>query len=142
MSRSRSPTTPTRPDDTTVTGTGTFAIPAHAGLRLTVDGGVGAGIPLVDATAKLSVYGEVGVAGEASAGVQVDWTPRTGVVLDARGDIFVEPKFKFGVDASVEVTVGVWRLTTTLYEHTWHLADFEYGSSLRFGLSLPIHYES
>ena len=133
---------PDKPDDTTVTGTGSFAIPAHASLRLTVDGGVGAGIPLVDAEAKLSAYGEVGVAGEVSAGVQVDWAPRTGIVLDARGDIFVEPRFRFGVDASVEVTVGVWRLTKTLYEHTWHLANFEYGSSLRFGLSLPIHYES
>jgi hypothetical protein len=133
---------PDKPDDTTVTGTGSFAIPAHASLRLTVDGGVGAGIPLVDAEAKLSAYGEVGVAGEVSASVQVDWAPRTGIVLDARGGIFVEPRFRFGVDASVEVTVGVWRLKKTLYEHTWHLANFEYGSSLRFGLSLPIHYES
>jgi hypothetical protein len=38
--------------------------------------------------------------------------------------------------------VGVWRLKKTLYEHTWNLADFEYGSNMRFGLSLPIHYES
>jgi hypothetical protein len=133
---------PNRPEDTTVAGGGTFAIPAHANLRLYVDGGVGAGIPLVDAEAKLTAHGEVGVAGEVSAGVQVAWAPSTGVVLDARGDIFVEPKFRFGVDASVEVTVGVWRLKKTLYEHTWNLADFEYGSNMRFGLSLPIHYES
>ena len=133
---------PDRPDDTTVTGTGSFAVPAHASLRITVCGGVGAGIPLVDAEAKLSAHGEIGLAGEASASVQVAWAPATGIVLDAHGDIFVEPKFKFGVDASVDVTVGVWRLKKTLYEHTWCLADFEFGSNLRFGLSLPIHYES
>jgi hypothetical protein len=133
---------PDRPDDTTVTGTGSFVVPAHASLRLTVGGGVGVGIPLVDATAKLNAHGEIGVAGEALADVQVNWAPATGIVLDAHGDIFVEPKFKFGVDASVNVTVGVWRLKKTLYEHTWCLADFEFGSNLRFGLSLPIHYES
>ncbi|HEU5387284.1 MAG TPA: DUF4157 domain-containing protein [Streptosporangiaceae bacterium] len=133
---------PGRPEDTTVTGTGTFAVPAHASLRLTVGGGVGAGIPLVDATAKLNAHGEIGVAGEASASVQVNWAPPTGIVLDAHGDIFVEPRFKFGLDASVKVTVGVWRLKKTLYSHTWCLADFEFGSGLRFGLSLPIHYES
>jgi hypothetical protein len=133
---------PDRPDDTTVTGTGSFAVPAHASLRLTVGGGLGVGIPLVDATAELNAHGEIGVAGEASAGVQVAWAPATGIVLDARGDIFVEPKFKFGVDACVEVTVGFWRLKKTLYEHKWCLASFEFGSNLRFGLSLPIHYES
>ena len=133
---------PDRPDDTTVTGTGSFAVPAHASLRLTVGGGLGVGIPLVDATAELNAHGEIGVAGEASAGVQVAWAPATGIVLDAHGDIFVEPKFKFGLDASVNVTVGFWRLKKTLYEHKWCLADFEFGSNLRFGLSLPIHYES
>ena len=133
---------PDRPDDTTVTGTGTFAVPAHASLRLTVSGGLGVGIPLVDATAKLNAHGEIGVAGEASASVQVKWAPPTGIVLDAQGNIFVEPRFKFGVDASVKVTVGVWRLKKTLYEHAWCLASFEFGSGLRFGLSLPVHYES
>jgi hypothetical protein len=78
-----------------------------------------------------------------SAGGQVTWTPSTGVVLDARGDIFAEPRFKFGLDASVKVTIGAWRFKETLYEHTWGpLAAFEFGSGMRFGLSLPVHYES
>jgi hypothetical protein len=133
---------PARPDDTTVSGRGNFVVPAHAGLRLSVDGGLGAGIPIVSATAGITVFGEIGVAGAASAGVAVAWTPRAGIVLDARGEIFVEPKFKFGVEAFVDVSADLWITTIELYHHKWKLADFEYGSNLRFGLSMPIHYES
>jgi len=133
---------PDKPDDTTVSGRGNFVVPAHASLRLSVDGGLGAGIPIVSATAGLTVFGEVGVAGAASAGTMVSWSPRSGIVLDAHGDIFVEPKFKFGIEAFVDVSADLWITTIELYHKKWKLADFEYGSNLRFGLSLPIHYES
>ena len=100
---------PAKPDDTTVTGNAKFAVPAHAGLRLTVEGALGAGIPVVSAKAGLQVYGEIGVAGEASAATAVTWTPRAGVVLDAKAEIFVEPKFKFGIDAFVDVSADSGR---------------------------------
>jgi hypothetical protein len=133
---------PEKPDQTTVQGTGTFAVPAHAELRLKVDGGLGAGIPVVSATAGVSIYGEVGVAGEASAAAALNWTPATGIVLDARGEIFVEPKFRFGIDAFVDVTADLWLTEIELYHRKWKLAAFEYGSNLRFGLAFPLHYES
>ncbi|TYB64808.1 DUF4157 domain-containing protein [Nonomuraea sp. PA05] len=133
---------PDRPDDTTVKGTGTFAVPAQAGLRVQVNGGLGVGIPVVSATAGVSIHGEVGVAGEASAAAALNWTPRTGIVLDARGEIFVEPKFKFGVDAFVDVSADLWLTEIELYHRTWKLAAFEYGSNLRFGLAFPLHYAS
>jgi hypothetical protein len=133
---------PDKPDETTVSGRGNFVVPAHAGLRLSVDGGLGAGIPVVSATAGITVYGEIGVAGQASAGTVVTWSPRTGIVLDAHGEIFVEPKFKFGIEAFVDVSADLWLTTIELYHEKWKLADFEYGSNLRFGLALPIHYES
>jgi hypothetical protein len=133
---------PDHPDDTTVTGTGTFYVPAAAALRLTVDGGLGAGIPIVSATAGVSVYGEIGVAGAASAGAVISWTPIAGIVMDARGEIFVEPKFRFGIDAFVDVSADLWITTIELYHKKWSLASFEYGSNLRFGLMFPLHYES
>ncbi|MGY1679367.1 eCIS core domain-containing protein [Geodermatophilus sp. SYSU D01176] len=133
---------PARPDDTTVAGSGTFVVPARAGMRLQVDGGIGAGIPVVSATAGVSVYGEVGVAGAASAGAAINWTPRTGIVLDARGELFVEPKFRFGIDAFVDVSADLLVTEVELYRRTWKLAGFEYGSNLRFGLAFPLHYES
>ncbi|WP_214406929.1 eCIS core domain-containing protein [Pseudonocardia lacus] len=133
---------PDRPDDTHVTGGGSFVVPARAGLRLQVDGGLGVGIPVVSATAGVSIYGEVGLEGAASAAAAIDWTPRTGIVLDARGEVFVEPKFRFGVDAFVDVTADLWITEIELYHRTWKLAAFEYGSNLRFGLAFPLHYES
>jgi hypothetical protein len=133
---------PNRPDDTHVTGGGAFVVPARAGLRLQVDGGLGAGIPVVSATAGVSIYGEVGLEGAASAAAAIDWTPRTGIVLDACGEVFVEPKFRFGVDAFVDVTADAVFTEFELYRRTWKLAAFEYGSNLRFGLAFPLHYES
>jgi hypothetical protein len=133
---------PDRPDDTTVTGAGTFVVPANAGLRLKVDGGLGAGIPVVSATAGVSIFGEVGVAGAASAAATVNWSPRTGIVLDARGELSVEPKFRFGIEAYVDVSADLWLKTIELYHRKWSLASFEYGSNLRFGLVFPLHYES
>ncbi|WP_138760699.1 eCIS core domain-containing protein [Modestobacter altitudinis] len=133
---------PDRPDDTTVSGAGTFVVPAHAGLRLQVDGGVGAGIPVVSATAGVSIYGEVGLVGAASADAAINWSPRTGIVLDARGEIFVEPKFRFGIDAFVDVSADLLVTDVELYRRKWKLAAFEYGSNLRFGLAFPLHYES
>jgi len=133
---------PAKPEATTVTGSAKFAVPAHAALRLSVDGSVGVGIPVVSAKAGLTVFGEIGVAGEASAGTAVTWTPTAGVVLDARGEISVEPKFKFGIDAFVDVSADLWLTTIEIYHETWKLKEFEYGSNLRFGLALPVHYES
>ena len=82
------------------------------------------------------------MAGAASADALVTWTPTAGVVLDAKGEIFVEPKFKFGVNAFVDVSLDLWVDTIELYHHEWKLAAFEYGSNMRFGLMFPLHYES
>ncbi len=133
---------PDHPDDTTVTGTGTFEVPASASLRLSVNGGIGAGIPIVSATANIGVYGEVGLAGAATSTAQVQWSPRSGIVLDAKGDVSVQPKFKFGVDAFVDVSADLWLTTIELYHQKWKLASFEYGSNFTFGVMFPIHYES
>jgi hypothetical protein len=97
---------------------------------------------VVSATAGVSVFGEIGVAGAASAGATISWTPIAGIVMDARGEIFVEPKFKFGIDAFVDVSADLWLTTIELYHKKWSLASFEYGSNLRFGLMFPLHYES
>jgi hypothetical protein len=131
---------PAHEDQTHVTGHGEFVIPADAGLRLAIRGGLGVGIPIIDATAGIEIGGQLGLEGAARAAVDVDWTPTTGVVLDAVGEVFVEPKFKFDVSAYVEVTADLLFDTIELYSQRWQLAQFEYGSNLRFGVSFPIHY--
>ena len=64
-----------------------------------------------------------------------------GLVLDARGEIYVEPKLKFDVTGFVLVEADLLLTTIELYSKRWQLAGFEYGSGLRFGVTFPIHYE-
>jgi hypothetical protein len=132
---------PAHEDQTHVTGHGEFYIPADAGLRLSIRGGLGAGIPIVSARAGIEIGGQLGLEGAARAAVDVDWTPARGIVLDAVGEVFVEPKLKFDVSAFVEVTADVVFDTIELYSKRWQLAQYEYGSNMRFGVRFPIHYE-
>lgn len=132
---------PDHEDQTHVTGSAKLHVPAHAGLRLFVRGGIGAGIPLVDATASLEVGGALALEGAADAGVQVDWTPAKGLVLDAFGEVYVEPKLRLDLSAVVLVELDLLVDTVELYSNRWTLAQFEYGSGMRFGVKFPIHYE-
>ncbi|HEV2851610.1 MAG TPA: DUF4157 domain-containing protein [Thermoanaerobaculia bacterium] len=132
---------PDHEDQTHVTGSAKLHVPAHAGLRLFVRGGLGVGIPLVDASASLEVGGALGLEGAADTGVQVDWTPAQGLVLDAFGKVYVEPKLKLDLSAVVLVELDLLVDTVELYSNRWTLAQFEYGSGMRFGVEFPIHYE-
>jgi hypothetical protein len=132
---------PDRESETHVTGGAKLHIPAHAGLRLFVRGGLGVGIPLVSATAGIEIGGSIGLEGALDAGVTVDWTPTQGLKLDAFGEIYVEPKLKFDITGFVLVEFDYWIDTATLYEKRWQLAAFEYGSGLRFGVKFPVKYE-
>ena len=133
---------PDLPEATTVKGQGTFYVPASAGLRLTIDGALGVGIPVVSATAGLTVFGEVGLMAAASATAALEWSAPKGVTLDAKGEIVVQPKFRFGIEAFVDVSLDLWVKTIELYHKKWTLASFEYGPGLTFGMMFPIHYES
>jgi len=132
---------PAHEEDTTVHGHAALHIPAHAGLRLSVHAALGAGIPIVDAEAGIELGGTLGIEGAAHADVDVDWSPKKGLVLDASASISAEPKFKFDITGYVLVEADLLLKTITLYEKRWQLAAFEYGSGLRLGLKMPIHYE-
>lgn len=132
---------PAHEDQTKVHGHAALHIPAHAGIRLFVRAALGAGIPIVSAQAGLELGGTLGIEGAAHAEVDVDWTPKKGLVLDANASISAEPKFKFDITGFVLVEADLLLKTITLYEKKWQLAAFEYGSGLRLGMKLPIHYE-
>jgi hypothetical protein len=132
---------PAHEEKTHVKGGAKLFISAHAGLRLFVRGALGAGIPVVSASAGLEIGGALGIEGAISAGVQMDWTPAKGLVLDALGEIYAEPKFKFDITGFVLVEANLFLKTVELYSKRWQLAGFEYGSGFRFGVKFPIHYE-
>ncbi|HLO02242.1 MAG TPA: DUF4157 domain-containing protein, partial [Symbiobacteriaceae bacterium] len=132
---------PDHEDQTHIHGGAKFHVPADAGLRLSIRGGLGAGIPLVSASANLEVGGRLGITGAADAAVDVDWTPQTGLVLDAEASVSAQPALTFDVTGFVLVEFGAFGLTTELYRHDWRLAQFSMGSDYRFGVHFPIHYQ-
>jgi len=132
---------PDHEDQTHVTGSAELHVPASAGLRLYVQGGIGAGIPIVSATAGLEVGGRLGLEGALNTGVNIDWTPAEGLKIDALGELYVQPKFVFNIEAFVNVELDLLLKTITLYERSWELARMEFGSNLRFGVKFPVHYE-
>jgi hypothetical protein len=132
---------PDHEDQTRIHGSARLVIPANAGLRLFIRGALGAGIPIVSASLGLEVGGQLGLEGAAEASVQVDWTPGTGLVLDALGEIYVQPKFKFDLTGFLTVDADLFITTINLYEKRWTLAQFELGPNLRFGVRFPIHYQ-
>jgi hypothetical protein len=132
---------PKHEEDTRVYGDASLHVPAHAGLRLFVRGGLGAGIPIVSAQAGLEIGAELGLEGALDTGVHVDWTPAKGLTLDAEAEIHVEPKLAVDITGFVKVEADLFITTISLYEKQWQLAGFEYGSGLRFGVSFPVHYQ-
>jgi hypothetical protein len=132
---------PAHEEQTHVTGGAKLHVPAAAGLRLYISGSIGASLLIVTAEGGIEVGGTLGLAGALDAGVQVDWTPAKGLVLDAKGEVFVEPKLKFDITGFVKVEADLLLKTVNLYSRRWELFAFEYGSGLRFGVKFPIHYE-
>jgi len=125
---------------TRVSGGARFVIPAHAGLKLAIRGGIGAGIPVVSAQVGLEAAGQLGIEGAAEAAATVEWTPATGIKLDAYGRIFAEPKLKFTLSGFALVEADLVLTTVELYRENWQLASMELGSGLKFEVKFPVHY--
>ncbi|MFM2067038.1 MAG: hypothetical protein RLZZ584_1947, partial [Pseudomonadota bacterium] len=128
---------PAHEDATHVTGDAHLNVPADAGVRLGARAGIGLGITGASATGGIELGGSLGVAGAAEAGVHIDWTPASGLVVDAEGYLHAEPRFRFDVSGYVSVRA----LGFSVYDERWELAAYELGSNLRLGLRFPIHYE-
>ncbi len=131
---------PDREDETEIHGHGEFAIPADAGLTLRGDLGLGVSIAIASLSGGIELAGTLGLEGEASAMVDLSWSPQTGVVLDAEGRITVNPKFVFDVNAFARASLGIGWFSIS---ETWryNLASFSWGPDIQFGLVFPVHYQ-
>lgn len=132
---------PAHEEETQVDGSASFVIPADAGLTMKVHGGIGAGIPVVSATAGLELSGKVGLEAEAKAAAEVHWNPRDGLKLHAEASLSAQPTFKFDVSGFVRVDIDLLLWEETLYEKRWSLAAFEYGSGMKFGVTFPVDWD-
>lgn len=128
---------PSHEENTHISGGAHLNVPADAGVRLFVRAGIGLGIPGASATGGLEIGGQLGIAGAAEAAVNFNWTPTTGLEINAEGYIHAQPRFVFDISGYVEVE-ALW---ITVYEQRWNFASFEYGSDLTFGVRFPIHYQ-
>jgi hypothetical protein len=128
---------PAHEEDTTITGDAHLNVPADAGLRLSVRAGIGLGITGASATGGLEIGGTLGIEGAAEAGVHVEWSPARGLDLSANVSVHAQPAFTFDISGYVSVRA----LGFSVYDQTWELASFRFGSDYRFGITLPIHYQ-
>lgn len=130
---------PDREEETTITGHGEFAIPADAGLTLRGDLGLGVSVGIASLTGGIEIAGTLGLEGEAAAEVDVNWSPQTGLALDATGRITVNPKFSFDVNAFARASLDLW---VTSISETWryNLVSFSWGPDIQFGIVFPVHY--
>lgn len=131
---------PSHEENTKVTGTAKFRVPAEAGLRLYVRAGIGLSVGIARVAGGLEIGGALGIEGAAEAGVTVNWTPTEGFKLDAEASLSVQPKFKFDVNAYIEAVLDLW-VTELSKEWKWNLYSFEWGPSFKFGVKFPVHYE-
>ncbi|WP_423126905.1 eCIS core domain-containing protein [Gaoshiqia sp. Z1-71] len=130
---------PDREEETTITGHGEFAIPADAGLTLRGDLGLGVSVGIASLTGGIEIAGTLGLEGEAAAEVDVNWSPQTGLALDATGRITVNPKFTFDINAFARASLDLWVKTIS---KTWryNLVSFSWGPDIQFGIVFPVHY--
>jgi hypothetical protein len=130
---------PDHEDETTISGHGEFAIPADAGLTLRGDLGLGVSAGIASLTGGIEIAGTLGLEGEAAAEVDVNWSPATGLALDATGRITVNPKFTFDINAFARASLDLWVKTIS---KTWrhNLVSFSWGPDIQFGIVFPVHY--
>ncbi len=131
---------PDHEDQTTINGHGEFAIPADAGLTLRGDLGLGLSIAIASLSGGIELAGTLGLEGEALATVDLSWSPGTGIVLDAKGRITVNPKFSFDVNAFARASLGIgWFSISETWRH--NLVSFSWGPDIQFGIVFPVHYQ-
>ncbi|MEO3406359.1 DUF4157 domain-containing protein [Mucilaginibacter sp. CAU 1740] len=131
---------PSHPEDTVISGGAKFSIPAKAGIQLHADLGVGLSIGVASVTGGIEVRGGLGLEGEASAAVDLSWSPTKGFEFNALGEIEVHPKFTFDVNALLRASLDLG-LFDISKEWRKNLASFSYGPDLQVKVSLPVHYK-
>ena len=131
---------PSHPEDTRISGGAQFVIPAHAGITLHADLGIGLSVAAASVTGGIEIRGGLGLEGEASASADLAWSPTSGFEFNALGQIEVHPQFTFDVNALLRASLDLG-VTSLSKEWRHNLAAFSYGPDIQLGVSLPVHYK-
>lgn len=128
------------PELATVRGHGEFFVPAYAGLTLDVGGGLRARAAVAYAQGRVGLQGTLGIQADASAALDLDWNPTSGLAIETRVAANARPKFRLAVNASV--TIGVDLLVTDV-SHTfgpWERTLGEFGPGMELGVEFPVRW--
>ncbi|MGJ8616642.1 MAG: eCIS core domain-containing protein [Sulfitobacter sp.] len=129
-----------RPEDAQITGSARFEVPAYAGLKLDIGGGLRARATVAFVEGRVGLEGELGIAAEGSAQVDVAWNRTDGLSVEAVAEAKAQPKFRVGVNASVRagVDLGITDVTKTWGPWTKTLGEF--GPEMEAGVKVPVKW--
>lgn len=128
---------PAHEDQTHIVGHA--ALHSGAFVALDLHGNVGGGLDIgvASITAELVLGAQLRVPATLDIGVDLDWRPDRGIVIDSWIHGQLSPRLKFYVKG--QIVLESW-----IHDHTWgpwDLADKEFGSGLNLGFTLPFKYQ-
>jgi len=129
-----------KPEEATVHGQAQFYVPAYAGLRLDVGGGVKAQVAVAYVKGRVGLYGTLGLLVEGSFDVGVDWNPSDGFAVGAEAKIVASPKFELGVTASITAGVDLGLFDIDKTWGPWEKTLGEFGPNMQLGASFPMKW--
>ena len=129
-----------KPEDATVTGHASFHVPAFAGLGLDVGGGLRARAAVAYAEGRVGLTGELGIAADASAAIDIAWSRATGLELGAEVAATAQPKFKLSANASVKIGVDLLFTDVSKTFGPWTKTLGEFGPDMTLGVRMPVRW--
>jgi hypothetical protein len=107
-----------KPSEATVEGKAQFYVPAYAGFKLDLGGGLKAQVAVAYVKGRVGLDGTLGLGVEGKIDVGVKWNVSDGLAFNANANVKASPKFELGVNASVTAGVDLpWPLSDI--DHTW-----------------------
>jgi hypothetical protein len=118
-------------------GGGQIYIPFYAGFYVGLDGAIALDAAVASLSSGIGVTADAGLRGQVQVDAAIDYAAEV-LAARLRFEASANPEVRLGIDAFVRATV----LGADVFEKRWKLANFRWGSDLRFGLAFPVEYAS
>ncbi len=131
-----------KPAEAQVEGKAQFHVPAFAGFRLDLGGGLKAQVAVAYVKGRVGLDGTLGLGAEAKIDVGVKWNAAEGFAAEALAEVKASPKFELGVNASVTAGVSLpWPLSDiTKTWGPWRKKLGEFGPNMELSAKFPVKY--
>jgi hypothetical protein len=129
---------PDHPEQARIHGGSRFEITAMGGVAVTVTGGIGAGLAIVEATGEVGIKAGLGVELRGAAKLGIDWTPVQGLSVDASVKGEAKPKFSIDLLANAAVVADLgWFGEYDIWTECWDKNLGSFGPDLAVKGYLP-----